>query len=150
MTTKTPLQKARARIAELEHFESEFEDAERRLIETRRERDAWRDARIADPEAEALAGCVRAIEKMHNDIGARARNTNFGASQWHYPSCSDRPSALASPVGRILLSLIARYGLEIEAVAPPPSPPPPEGDRLVMVPAYLADSVESMIRNGAR
>lgn len=139
---ETPAEgRMRERITELEEYlEAAIQNAEHNA----KDRDAWRDAHLPDPEAEALAGCVRAIEAMQkahknsrNDYG------NFASSYTQYGSIEEEgPSALAAPEGRILLALAARYGLAIEAVVPKPRVI--EGQRLVSMPADLAEQIERM------
>lgn len=143
---RSDLEQARERIAELG---VELEREREQRINLTRERDAWRDARLPDPEAEALAGCVRAIEGMREtERAARQRTSNFASNyEPSYRGPDDRPTALRSAEGRILLALAARYGLAIEATVPKP-PPPVEGERLVALPAAVARQVQELVETG--
>lgn len=134
-------------IAELQHDlirERELRELrEQDLAAAIDERDAWRTAHAPDPEADALAGCVRAIEGMRAAAKKRTDYDNFASSYTQYGTIEEeRPSALAVPEGRILLSLAARYGLAIEATVPKPRII--EGQRLVSMPAALAEQIERM------
>lgn len=73
-----------------------------------------------DPEARALAACVRAIDAMHNkrDRGYQLLQTSTWTSRYD-PNTGERnpepppPPVGSSPVGRIILHLAARYGVDL-------------------------------------
>lgn len=124
MARKTALEKARDDLAAATKRGDELmldlqlagEEAER----LRKDRDDWRDARMPDREAEALSGCVRALDEMMEPP------VNLSADRYASPvRASPRRVEYAgdSPVGRILLSLAMRYGLDFEAAHPPPTDP---------------------------
>lgn len=97
----------------------------------------------AEPEATALAGCVRAIEAMYAAQRAADRasaNTTYrdGIS---YSQAQGPYSPHASPVGRILLHLAARYGVPLVAPAPEPAPE----SVLVQAPAHLAGALRELL-----
>lgn len=125
--------------------------AERNAME--QDRDAWRVAHLDDPEAEALAGCVRALRLMEQG-GARAamtpNRTNAGYDDGGYGQqfighrVEQGPLALDHPVGRILLALAARWHLPIEATQPPQYVR--QGGRLIFATTpELADEIERLI-----
>lgn len=124
--------------------------------EARAEANRWRNERLADPEAEALSGCVRAINAMYEaqaDRESRVRGGSVMAQPMRYSPefygtrYEVQPSPLDHPVGRILLALAARHGL---AIAPVPAEPVEvPGQRLMSVPAELADQVEQLVNQVA-
>lgn len=89
-------------------LEEELARAEAVNRELRADRDAWKNARLADDEAEAIAGCVKALDQMRSARSSRSNNTVF------YSYSGDEP------MRRVLKFLAARYGVEW------PAPPPPE------------------------
>lgn len=109
--------------------------------EARTERDEWKAAHLPDPEAEALAGCVRAIEALVNPPNQRGTLGYTPTAHWGY---TGRPDALSMPVGRILLALAARYGVPVE----PTAQPEPTGQVLVSVPAHVAEQLHTMPLEG--
>lgn len=139
------LEKVRAELADAR---SELNSEQTENERLRQDRDHWRDARLPDKEAEALAGCARALAEMLKTDG-RNVSSDF-ASSFGRPTfgntIEERPSALAHPVGRVLLALAARYGLEIEAVRPEPRVV--EGQRLVAVPGPIAEELHRMAAQG--
>lgn len=116
--TKIP---TRPTKAAMEQLESERDNARRLLA--RREADlaaaeaeaaAWKEVKIQDPEAEALSGCVRAIEAL---ITSQSSGRNMvGYSTGFTPP---PPTPSDTPIGRILLHLAARYGVPLAAAAAP-------------------------------
>lgn len=112
------------------------------------DRDRWRNAKASDPEAEALAGCVRAIEGLHEAqrLAAEARRNRIGSTYYGETATyrSEQPAALTMPEGRILLSLAARFGVPIEAT--PPIQRPAGEQVLVSVPAHVAEQLNTMPR----
>lgn len=131
MARKTALEKARDDLAAATKRSDELmldlqlagEEAER----LRKDRDDWRDARLPDREAEALSGCVRALDEMMEPPVNRSVD--------HYALARPSPRRVEyagdSPVGRVLLSLAARYGLRIDEAEPPPDLVGPPVDRLI-------------------
>lgn len=113
------------------------------LEQVRREADALRAradalAAAAEPEADALAGCTKAIEAMYAAERAAARNVN---AAWPNYCGGPGPSAHRSAVGRILLHLAARYGVPL---VPEPPPTPPESV-LVQAPSHLAGPLRELL-----
>lgn len=156
MARETALEK---KTRELEESAAKLEELGRQLTacqldadELRDERNHWRDARVPDPEAEALAGCVRAFEEMSNgrtlSVNAHAMTPRLSRSRVEtYGNRTEMSEAAGDhPIGRILIALASRYGVPL--VALPPEPIVIEGRRLLSVPAELADQIESMVRNG--
>lgn len=158
MARETALEK---KTRELEEEHANFEEMERRALraesereELRDERNHWRDARVPDPEAEALAGCVRALEEMGNGRTLSVNEHAMGMSPGRrlntietYGNRTEMSEAAGDhPIGRILIALASRYGVPLVAV--PPEPIVIEGRRILSVPAELADQIESMVRNG--
>jgi len=147
----TELTLARERIEELDRL---VDRAQFDTREMQADRDRWRVAHLEDPEANALAGCVRAFDTMRESM--RERSTNQSGVYGNARPWSDqivygtheepRPSALRDPVGRVLLALAARFDLEIEATVP--APRVVEGNRLMSVPAELAEQVERLVAQG--
>lgn len=120
--------------------ETHAENAQRNLDAAIAARDA---AEAIDPEAKALAKCVSAIESMLADEEAarRQRSSSYDFATVRYHD-HQQPAALTMPVGRILLSLAARYAVPLD-----PSPPQSQdraGQRLISVPAHVADQIERM------
>lgn len=98
-----------------------------------RDRDEWRAARAPDGEAEALAGCVRAIEAMYSsDRNPNASGIMPTRSRVH----GGHAPASETAVGRVLLHLAGRFGVQLQEV---PSPEPdPDTAR---VPRHLAEEL---------
>lgn len=148
MARPTALDRVKAELGDMRDTLSQKDADLEHLGETLREleadRDRWRAERLSDPEAEALAGCLRAFEQMDEQERARAaRVTNAYANTMGSPRwASLPPSPLESPVGRVLLHLAARYGIPLEAKVPEPIPEP--GRRLMSLPAELAEQLEQM------
>lgn len=107
-----------------------------------RERDQWRTAHLPDREAEALAGCARALEAMTS--GHNGEVTAYATGGFvHLDTYANRqaPKATDSPVGRILLALAGRYDVPIAAVPPVVNRP----ERVLLsVPAELAEQIERL------
>lgn len=105
------------------------------------ERDEWRAARIGDPEAEALSGCVRAIDGLLNARSVGSTNTGYSSMAYsgHAYSVPGPAAPEATPVGRILLHLANRFGVPLVAA----TPPAPDADEptLVSVPRRLAQQL---------
>ena len=100
------------------------------------DRDAWRAARVTDDEAEAISGCVRALDAL---IASGGRNTGGGYAV-AMPSRQYVPDPRETPVGRVLLHLSGRYGVPLV-----PMPPPeidPEEMVTMTVPRRIAESIQ--------
>lgn len=155
------IEKRDERIAHLtqrcEELDTDAQQREERIEEARNaealmrvERDQWRAERLPDREAEMISGCIRAIERYHQqmreDQQARRYATNdfvSSATGWSSTGGWQQPEALGDPVGRVLLALAARYGLAIEAV--PATPPAPDDGR------NLADAINrTLVEFGSR
>lgn len=73
-----------------------------------------------DPEARALAACVRAVDAMNRkqDRGYQTLQASTWVSRYD-PNTGERnpepppPPIGSSPVGRIILHLAARYGVDL-------------------------------------
>lgn len=106
------------------------------------DRDSWQQAHAPDPEAEAIAGCVRAIDEMRSG-GRSAARANRGMSYMGEATTWAPPRPQDVPEGRVLLNLAARYGV---ALVPAPEPEPIDrgGQRLVSVPAHVAEQLERL------
>ena len=160
MARETALDRAKRELAaeqtRYSSLESVRESVERDFREMRDDRDRWRNAHLEDPEANALAACVRAFDTMREAMRERSTNQSgvygntgraWSSDQIVYGTHEEpRPSALRDPVGRVLLALAARFDLEIEATVP--APRVVEGNRLMSVPAELAEQVERLVGQG--
>lgn len=149
MTTAKP----RPTRALLDQREQQLHDATRELTKLRAELELMRsevaraDAR-SEPEADAIALCVAALDAMVADQRAEADRARRNSTSWHvapYPDATP-PSAGQTPVGRVLLYLAARYDVPLAELEPDPEPTP-EGDDLVVAPAALARKLERIIRD---
>jgi hypothetical protein len=132
-------------------------DTEQQLYEARdaegaaKRRAAELEARQAgDDEALALDQCVRALERMLAAGEQRDRTRAYSQPLRASYGDTDRPTALDSPVGRILLHLAARYGVDI--VAPHPALPDEptladQGDALLVVPQVLANTISQLLND---
>lgn len=106
-----------------------------------------------DPEARTLGACVNALDAMltgerdRADRDARQHGGYLMASSGHIEPL--RPTALDSSVGRILLHLAARYGVDLVALPPEPPEPQPtiaeDGKKLMVVPEKLANSIQQLL-----
>lgn len=101
------------------------------LDELRTQRDHL-DAR-SEPEADAMALCVQALDGMRAEIAAARRR----ASTWG--------EADSSPVERVLLYLAHRYDVPLVVRAEPE--PEPDGMDLVVAPSALARKLERVLRD---
>lgn len=139
LMTPTPVP-ARPTKAALIRLAAERDDAVRALAQRERalalaeaEAAAWKAVKVADPEAEALSGCVRAIEALLSSAQVNVASYAMGFSR------PPPPQAAETPIGRILLHLSARYGVPLA----PPAPPAPDPDEAVMitVPRRVAEQI---------
>lgn len=93
-----------------------------------------------EPESQALAGCVQAIEAMF-----AAERSSRGLSSYRdgvaTMAPSYRPEAHHSAVGRILLHLAYRYGVPLV----PPAPEPEPETVLVQAPGHLAPALRGLL-----
>lgn len=122
-------------MADRAQTRAELEDEVDRLMKAnhdlRGERDAWRNVRLADGEAEAISGCVKAIDAMRSADTQRSGNASFYAY-----------SGGTSPVERILKFLAARYGVTwYDPPAPEPAPIDPQA---------VAEAVAEFYRRNGR
>lgn len=77
-------------------LQEQVDSLQRALNETRCEVEHWRKAKIADPEAECLSACVKAISALHeHHVTSRSGNVTY---------YSQRPNT-----GRLLAYLADRY-----------------------------------------
>lgn len=108
--------------------------------EVEADRNRWREERAPDGEAEAIAGCVRALEEF---LGQRRVGSPVNGASYQYGAgfsgFVEQPSS--TPIGRVLLHLAARYGVPLEPPPPPVFEPPAE--RLIVVPVDLANQLEN-------
>jgi len=108
-----------------------------------------------DPEARTLGACINALDAMlvteRDRAEARARRDGRAmiahAELRHIEPL--RPTALDSPVGRILLHLAARYDVDLVALPPEPGPEPEtladDGQALMVVPQKLAATIQQLL-----
>lgn len=82
---------------------SEVDQLRTALEEMRTERNAWRDQKLPDPETEAIAGCVKALDVFTS----RATSTYSSNASASYSLIN------VTSVGRILRFLAERYGVEL-------------------------------------
>jgi len=140
-----PARPTKALVAELRE---QLDRRERQLADTsmdlRTSEDRRKVAEAIDREAKALAGCTAAIEAMlaAEREASRNQSSSYGYLQATPAYQQPRPEALDSPIGRILLHLAARYGVAVEATLPPERDP--SGQRLVSVPAHVAEQLQTM------
>lgn len=105
--------------------------------EAAEDRNRWRDAKIQDSEAEAISGCVRALDELTGRNRNRSGNDFAAMSPSYGPSYPQDPTT--TPVGRVLIHLAQRYG-----VALIPTPPPEvdlEEPVTMTVPRRIAESI---------
>lgn len=129
-----------AMLALIEERDAERRRAERSDAELRAaqaERDEWRAVKISDPEAEALSGCVRAIEALLSAQSSRVESSSYGMSSRYEP-----PAPSDTQIGRILLHLAARYGIQLDPAQPQADTDEPT---VVTVPRSIA---EQLARSG--
>jgi len=108
-----------------------------------------------DHEARALGSCINALDAMLVTVRERTEATSRRAGGAMYAelrhTTPERPAALDSPVGRILLHLAARY--DVDVVAPAPGCPEPEptladdGQALMVVPQKLAATIQQLLEH---
>jgi len=108
------------------------------------------DRQAGDDEALALDQCVRALELLRTRL-ATAQDSRRGGPVYAELRHTEphRPTAMDSPIGRILLHLAARY--DVDVVAPAPGCPEPEptladeGEALLVVPQALANTISQLL-----
>lgn len=122
-------------VRRVELLESLLATAKLERDEALEDRDRWRAAHAPDAEAEALAGCVRAIGGLL-DAGVGGRNRMALPALDYWP----QPSASSTPVGRVLLHLAGRYNVPLQET-PPSAVTVEEADRLVLVAPAIADQL---------
>lgn len=84
---------------------------------------SWREYNLPDPESEAIAACVRALDKMR-ETQSKRETASFGTSRTTYYTTwpTHLPVALQNPIGRVLVHLGLRYGFVLDPVDPPTEP----------------------------
>jgi hypothetical protein len=112
-------------------------EADLQAMQTDREAIA-RQINHLDLEARCISECVKALDDLRRGKeNQRARNQYAWQADW-----VGRAPALSSDVGRVLLHLAARYGVEIEAS------PAPEVQRdassVMVMPTWLADQLSRL------
>lgn len=95
-----------------------------RLQEARDDRNAWREQHLHEPEAEALAECIRAITRLEEALTASRGPSERGgyAVAPTYVMNDQREDVVPArntPVGRVLLHLAERFGVQVEPVRYP-------------------------------
>jgi hypothetical protein len=109
----------RANQSDIQSLRRQLEQERERTKAAKTEADDWRAVKVADPEAEALSGCIRAIDVMRSASNVNLMGSSIGSSSYSYGQQPVHIPAEATPVGRILLHLAARYDIPI-VDAPPP------------------------------
>lgn len=129
---------ALARRVEL--LESLLETAREERDAATEDRNRWREVRSPDAEAQAIADCVRAVGVLLDGGGNNANRLRRGEMQYLRSSEWFPAPASATPVGRLLLHLAARFGVPLQEVVPEPERES-AGNQLVLVSAEVAETL---------
>lgn len=151
----TTADRPRPTRALLDQREQQLADTSRELRSVQAEVAELRDlrdhlAQRTEPEAAAMALCVAALDEMHTELAEaeRQRRNRPGMTTWATDPYQQPPPppASATPAGRVLLYLAARYSVPLAELAPD-AEPEPDGMDLVAAPSRLARKLERLVRD---